>query len=139
MITSTVKITNNTNQEYKFFKTFQDNITWDYPETIAAGQTVETTLTFLGNIGESCYGLLRYTAHQWKDFQIRATADTQYQIETKTSLDVQATPTGIIPVVDQETLIVSFEEIAQKKEKPCSSKKDAKKAKESKSKGKRLT
>ena len=36
-------------------------------------------------------------------------------------------------------LTISFNEIAQKKGEPCSSKKDAKKAKENKSKGKGLT
>ena len=138
--TVTVKINNMTSINFPLFQTQTNNVTWEAPSIVNAGQTIETTLTFFTeSTEEDCYGLLRFSTGSYTDFQIRAYSEGGTRLETYVSYDLEATPTGTIPVVDQETLTVSFAEIAQKKGEPCSSKKDAKKAKESKSKGKRLT
>lgn len=128
-----VKIQNLTSEVFSLYSYQNYYTVWTSPDVVNAGETIETQLEFLDvPEGEGNYGKLRFTTPDYKCFQLQAYSEGGNRLKTFTSQDVGSTPSEDIPIVDQETLTVSFAEIAQKKGEPCISKKDAKKAKESK-------
>lgn len=136
----TIKITNLTDLDFPLYQKQEENVTWKSPEIVQSGETIETRLTFHDLLkDEKNYGLLQFATPNYKDFQVRAYSQGGDHLKTFTSFDIESSLSEQTPIINKEVLTISFNEIPQKKGEPCSSKKDAKKAKENKSKGKRPT
>lgn len=141
-----IEITNNTDLIFKKKTCFSQKMTWDFPDELNPQETTEGLMEF-NEVSEDCRGLIRYVQEEERSFQLFATSKDGNHIEVDTSFNIESDPSGNIPIIDQTVISFVFSEvpekiqreIIQKKGELCSSKKDAKKAKESKSKGKRLT
>jgi hypothetical protein len=139
-----IEITNNTNFVLRKKDSFFYNVGWSFPDELSPQETTEGIIE-IEESQENFKALVRYT-EEIKSFQlwINSLYGNNLMIDTEF---LDCNPSGTIPIIDQTVISFVLSEVSEeiqnktitKKGEPCSSKKDAKKAKESKSKGKRLT
>ena len=111
-----IKIQNLTEDVFSLYQNQNFCASWNSPSSINPGETTETQLEFLeAPEGENNYAKLRFSAPAYKCFEIQAYSEGGDHLEIFVSESLTAHPSSDIPIVNEETLTVSFEEAEKNK------------------------